>query len=97
MYALFTLLDTIINIYLWIVIASVIFSWLIAFGIINQTSQFVRIVGDFLYKATEPVLAPIRKILPNLGALDFSPLVLILLLYFIRNLIIVDLGNQLMR
>ncbi len=96
MYALFTLLDAVISIYIWIIIASVIYSWLISFGIINQQSQFVRLVGEFLYRATEPVLAPIRKILPNLGALDFSPIVLVLLLYFIRNLIIVDLGRQLM-
>ena len=96
MFAIFTLLDAVISIYTWIVIGSVIFSWLISFGIINQHSQAVRMIGDFLHRATEPVLAPIRKILPNLGALDFSPVVLILLLYFVRNLIVVDLARQFM-
>ena len=95
MYSFLALLNTLISIYTWIVIGSVIFSWLISFGIINQHSQAVRVIGDFLHRATEPVLGPIRKILPNLGALDFSPVVLILLLVFLQNLI-AEYGPRLM-
>ncbi|AFR25888.1 membrane protein [Bartonella quintana] len=84
-YALFRVIDLIFNIYIDILIANVIFSWLYAFNIINTRNRFVFFVGRFLYRVTEPVLGPIRRFLPNLGAIDISPIVVFLIIYFIRN------------
>lgn len=86
MYALYNLLDTVINIYVWLLIGSVVLSWLVAFNVINTHNRFVYVLGDFLHRATEPLLRPIRNILPNMGGLDISPIVLILALHFVRNL-----------
>ena len=80
------LIDTVLELYMWVVIASVVLSWLIAFNIINTRNSFVHQVADFLNRATEPALRPIRSILPNLGGIDISPIVLILALYFVRDL-----------
>ncbi|NJO67644.1 MAG: YggT family protein [Rhodospirillales bacterium] len=79
---LFWLIDTVINLYIWILIAGVVLSWLVAFNVINTSNRFVYLVGDFLSRVTDPVLRPIRRILPNLGGIDISPMVLILLLLF---------------
>ncbi|MGA0563984.1 YggT family protein [Ancylobacter sp. VNQ12] len=87
MYSLLWLFDTIITLYVWILIASAILSWLVAFNVVNPHNQVVRSVGEFLWRVTEPVLAPLRRILPNLGGIDISPVVLIIGLYFIRNLV----------
>ncbi len=84
------LVDTLFSIYIFIVFASVIMSWLLAFNVINQHNQFVRMVAEFLHRATEPLLAPIRKILPNLGPLDISPVILLVLLMFLRTFIVHD-------
>jgi YggT family protein len=81
------LIDTILELYIWVVIASVILSWLVAFNVINTHNSFVRQIGEFLHRATEPALRPIRSVLPNLGGIDISPVVLILLLVFLRRLI----------
>jgi YggT family protein len=82
------LILTIIGIYKWIVIAMVIMSWLLAFNVVNIHHPFVRQVTYFLTRLTEPLLAPIRRILPNLGGLDLSPVVLFIALLFIERLII---------
>jgi YggT family protein len=81
------LVDTVIEIYIWILIASAILSWLVAFGVVNTYNRFVNTVGETLYRLTEPALRPIRNFLPNLGGVDISPMVLILLLFFLRNLL----------
>jgi YggT family protein len=81
------LIDTVLELYMWIVIASVVLSWLVAFNVINTSNRFVYQIGDFLNRATEPALRPIRSILPNLGGIDISPVVLILLLVFVRRLL----------
>lgn len=86
MTSLIMLIDAVLSIYIWLLIASAIMSWLVAFNIINTSNRVVYAIGDFLYRITEPVLRPIRRILPNLGGIDISPVVLILLLIFIRNL-----------
>ncbi|MEO1018313.1 MAG: YggT family protein [Pseudomonadota bacterium] len=86
MFAIYNLVDTIISLYIWLLIASVILHWLVAFNVINTSNRFVYMIGDFLYKVTEPALRPIRNILPNLGGIDLSPVVLILALIFIRDL-----------
>ena len=95
MYSLLVLVDTVISIYLWVVIAQVVLSWLVSFKVVNTANRFVYLVGDFLYRATEPALKPIRRVLPNLGGLDISPIVLILGLFFIRRLLIFDVAPAL--
>lgn len=87
MYALLNLFNTVISIYIWLLIASVVLSWLIAFNVVNTGNRFVYQVRDFLHRITEPVLRPIRNLLPNLGGIDISPVILILALYFLRDLI----------
>lgn len=87
MHSLIILIDMVLNLYMWVLIASAILSWLVAFNVINTRNRVVYAIGDFLYRITEPALRPIRRILPNLGGIDLSPVVLILLLIFIRNLL----------
>ena len=87
MLSLLRLIDTVIDIYTWIVIASAIMSWLVAFGVINVRNQFIRVVVDLLYRLTEPLLRPIRRFLPNLGGVDISPIILLLGLYFLESLL----------
>jgi YggT family protein len=74
-----------IDIYWWIIIISAVMSWLIAFNVINTYNRPVAMIGDFLYRATEPALRPIRQFLPNLGGLDISPIILLLILWFIEQ------------
>jgi YggT family protein len=76
-----------LEIYVWLLIASAVLSWLIAFNVVNTRNQFVAMVWDFLYRITEPALRPIRSILPNLGGIDISPVILILIIFFIQRLI----------
>jgi YggT family protein len=97
MRALLWLIDTILAIYVWLLIAQAILSWLLAFGVINRYNQTVSVIGDFLYRITEPALRPIRSVLPNFGGLDISPVVLILIIYFLRILIAEDLAPFLYR
>ena len=78
-----------LELYWYLVIISVILSWLVSFKVINTSNRAVYVIGDFLYRITEPALRPIRRILPNLGGVDVSPVVLILVLYFARDV----LGN----
>jgi len=70
------------------VIASAILSWLVAFNVVNTNNRVVLMIGDTLYRVTEPVLRPIRNILPNLGGIDISPVILILLLLFVRDVVL---------
>ncbi len=81
------LIDTIITLYIWILIASAILSWLVAFNVVNARNPIVANIGEFLYRITEPALRPIRAILPNLGGIDISPVILILLLLFLQRII----------
>ncbi|WP_375622945.1 MULTISPECIES: YggT family protein [unclassified Bartonella] len=83
-YALLRAIDLIFEIYIDILIASVVFSWLYVFNIINSRNRFVVLIGSFLYRLTNPVLSRIRKILPNLGTIDISPIVVFIIIYFIR-------------
>jgi len=81
------LLSQVIDLYIWVVIANAILSWLIAFNVVNTQNRFVYAVADVLYKVTEPAMRPIRRIMPNLGGIDLSPIVLILGLIFLQNLV----------
>jgi YggT family protein len=74
--------------YWYIVIAAVILSWLIAFNVVNTRNQIVAMIADFLYRVTEPVFRPIRQFMPNLGGIDFSPLIVLLILYIIERSIV---------
>ena len=77
-----------LNLYIWILIASAVLSWLIAFNVINTRNQFVATVWDLIYRITEPVLRPIRERLPNLGGIDISPIILLLIIFFVRQFIL---------
>jgi YggT family protein len=96
MVAIARLIDTVITLYIWILIAQAILSWLIAFNVINSYNQFVSRVIEFLWRITEPALRPIRRFVPLIGGVDVSPIVLILLLYFLRDLLRYDLLPALM-
>ncbi len=80
-----------LQLYVYILIAAAVLSWLIAFNVVNPRNQFVHMIGEFLYRVTEPVLRPIRNLLPNLGGIDISPIVVILIIIFIQNVIIPNL------
>ncbi len=84
MSAVFWLIDSILGLYWWIVIASVVLSWLYAFNVVNPSNPFVRAVGQFVHDATEPLLGRIRRIMPNLGSIDISPIVLLFGIMFLR-------------
>lgn len=85
-----------LNAYVWVVIISAILSWLIAFNVVNTRNQVVYIVGNTLYRLTEPALRPIRRIMPNLGGIDLSPVVLILIIYFVQ-MVLANLHLSLLR
>ena len=81
------LFNSVINLFIWAIILSAVFSWLIGFNIININNRLVYMIADALNRLTEPFLNPIRRLLPHLGGLDISPVILILLLIFIKNLV----------
>ena len=87
MKSIFILLDSIITIYLWIIIINAILSWLVAFNILNTQNRFVFSVLDVTYKLTDPALNKIRRFIPTFGSIDISPIILIVFLMFLRNLI----------
>ena len=87
MKSIFILLDSIITIYLWIIIINAILSWLVAFNILNTQNRFVFSVLDATYKMTDPALNKIRRFIPTFGSIDISPVILILFLMFLRNLV----------
>lgn len=76
-----------IDFYVILIIASAILSWLVAFNVVNTSNRFVYMIGDFLYRITEPALAPIRRVLPSLGPVDISPIVLFLILIFVKQVL----------
>jgi YggT family protein len=87
MQALLVVIDIALRIYLWVIIASAIFSWLYAFGVVNPRNQAVATIGRALYQLTEPALRPIRRYVPTFGGLDISPVILILIIILIREII----------
>ena len=100
MTALFILIDTVLTLYIWAIIIHVVMTWLVHFNVINSRSPFVYAVGNFLYKVTDPFLRPIRgfmgRLFGDLGGVDISPIIGILLLIFLRNLIMIDLRMALL-
>ena len=86
MKSLFLLIDSVVNIYIWLIVINVVLSWLVAFNVLNTQNRFVFTVLNTTHQLTDPLLNKIRKFIPNLGSIDVSPVILILLLIFIRNL-----------
>ncbi|HJN60381.1 MAG: YggT family protein [Alphaproteobacteria bacterium] len=91
MNALASLIDTVFTIYIILLLASVISSWLVQFNVLNTQNQFIYSLLGFLYRITEPALRPLRRLIPPLGGIDLSPMILIIALYFIRDLIVDNL------
>src|SRR6185312_14318836 len=87
MRAVLEVIELILELYIYLLIASAILSWLIAFNVVNTRNQLVAAIAEFLYRITEPLLAPIRSFLPNFGGLDISPIILILIIVLIQKLI----------
>jgi YggT family protein len=87
MLALIRTIDFALSIYWWLLIVAAIFSWLYAFNVVNPRNQAVGMISHFLFRVTEPALRPIRKLLPDLGGIDISPIILLLIIYFIRQLL----------
>ena len=88
MRAILDVILIVLDLYIWLLIAAAILSWLVAFNVVNSRNQFVAMVGDFLFRVTEPVLRPVRNMLPNLGGLDVSPVVVILIIILIKDIIV---------
>ena len=81
-----------LDLYWWVIIASAIFSWLYAFNVVNSRNQFVGSIGNMLYRLTEPALRPIRRFIPDLGGIDISPIILLLILFFLRQFLLTTMA-----
>ena len=88
MRAVLDIILLVLQIYIWLLIAAAVLSWLIAFSVVNTRNPVVTTIGEFLYRITDPLLRPIRSMLPHLGGIDISPVILILIILFIENIII---------
>jgi YggT family protein len=87
MLSILGLIDLVLKFYSWVIIAYIILTWLVQFNVVNRTNQFVNSAGQFLSRISEPALAPIRRFIPFLGGIDISPVVLLILIWFLRSLI----------
>jgi len=88
MRAILDIILLVLQLYIWLLIASAVLSWLVAFNVVNTRNQVVATIGEFLYRITEPALRPIRNMMPNLGGIDLSPVILILLILLLQNVIV---------
>src|SRR5262245_19982431 len=88
MIELFGFISLLLTLYIYILVAAAVMSWLVAFNVVNPSNQFVSMVGEFLYRVTEPVLRPIRKLLPNLGGMHISPITVIIIIWFIQLVVL---------
>lgn len=88
-------IDLLLDIVIWIVIAQIVVSWLLAFGILNMSNRFVAQIANALYQITDPVLRPIRRVLPSFSGLDLSPIVLFLAIWFVRLVILAPIARAL--
>ncbi|EJW13577.1 Integral membrane protein YggT, involved in response to extracytoplasmic stress (osmotic shock) [Rhodovulum sp. PH10] len=89
-------ISTLLTLYVYLLIAAAILSWLIAFNVVNTRNQAVAMIGEFLYRITEPVLRPIRRMMPDLGGIDISPVIVILIIFFIQSVILPNIARALM-
>jgi YggT family protein len=90
MHALLGFIAMVISLYIWVLIIGAILSWLIAFDVVNRRNRAVYTIADTFYRLTEPALRPIRRVLPDLGGVDISPVILILGLIFIRDVVLLS-------
>jgi YggT family protein len=90
--ALLWLIDSLLELYMWIIIIQVVLSWLVAFNVVNTRNRVVYAIGDALFRLTEPVMGPVRRLLPNLGGIDISPIIVLLLIAFLRKLLADNAG-----
>lgn len=95
MLELLSFISSLITLYIYVIIASAVMSWLIAFNVVNPYNQFVRSIWQGLNALTEPLLRPIRRFMPDLGGIDISPVVLILLCAFVQTVILPNLAKLL--
>ncbi len=95
MIELFQFISYVLQLYVYVLIAGAVLSWLVAFNVVNLRNPVVEAIGRFLYAITEPVLGPIRRVLPNMGGLDISPVVVILIIIFIQRVILPNLYRAL--
>ena len=93
---LLSFVSYLLTLYVYVLIAAAVMSWLVAFNVVNPRSPVVSMVGQFLYAITEPVLRPIRNILPNFGGIDISPVIVILVIVFLQNVIIPNLQRAML-
>jgi YggT family protein len=93
MLELLAFISYLLTLYIYLLVAMAVMSWLIAFNVVNSRNPIVHTVGDVLYRVTEPLLRPIRNLLPNLGGIDISPVILILIILFIQNVIIPNIAK----
>jgi YggT family protein len=93
MIALIQTLVLALDIYWWLLIAAAIFSWLYAFNVVNPRNQAVGMIGHFLFRVTEPALRPIRRFLPDLGGIDISPIILLLVIFFLRQFLLTTVAS----
>jgi YggT family protein len=93
MIELLAFISYLLQLYIYILIAMAVMSWLIAFNVVNPRSPAVRAVSEFLYRITEPLLSPIRNLLPNLGGIDVSPVILILIIIFIQSVVLPNIAK----
>ena len=96
MTALLDFISYILGLYTWIVIASVLLSWLVAFNVINSYNNFVRSLTQAFHAVTEPALKPFRNLMPNLGAVDISPILLLLFCFFLQSVVLGSLRDVLL-
>ncbi|HTK14087.1 MAG TPA: YggT family protein [Xanthobacteraceae bacterium] len=87
MRAVLNVVMVVLQMYVWLLILAAVLSWLLAFNVVNPRNQAVSMVGEFLFRITEPVLRPIRNLLPSMGGIDISPVILILIIFLIQNII----------
>lgn len=85
--ALLEVTYAILDFYIWVLIIGAVMSWLVTFNIINTHNRFVQVIGDFIYRITEPLLRPLRSFVPVMGGLDLAPLALIFIIYFLQSFI----------
>lgn len=95
MIALIHTLVLVLDLLWWVIILSAVFSWLFAFNVVNPRNQVVNTIGTMLFRVTEPLLAPIRRVLPDLGGIDLSPIVLLIIIFFIRTFLLTSVAPAL--
>ena len=91
----FRFINFLLDLYIYILIGAAVLSWLIVFNVVNPRNQFVSMIGEFIFRITEPVLRPIRNMLPNFGGIDISPVIVILIIIFIQMVVLPNIVRAL--